>query len=191
MTGALAMSRGRPRRINVRRKPSGDVVESQANRTEDPRTLPAWHRSRNFAARHWQELGLDPRMGSSAGQTLILRQISVPQFEAAMRWAGMLDNYDRLIMGKRPAEKPLAYERVSPGEGGEPAAERVAAFRASFDEAHRELMGCGMLVEAAVNAFCRDQTRGAARLPDILRGLSALAVHWGLTGSSKRATRGK
>ncbi len=179
------MSRGRPRRINVRRKPSGDVVESQAHRQEDPRTLTAWTRYRDHAV----ELALDERLSSLAGRLFFTRRLTAAQFEAATRWSRMLDEYDVLILGKRRVTKPPAYERQSPGESSERSQDRIRLFLVAFHAAHAALLVAGKLSEVAVNRLCRDEGVGAL-FDDIARGLDALAAHWGLTGKAKHASRG-
>lgn len=175
------MSRGRPRRTNAKRYKSGDIVKADQQRQEDPRTAQGWNRYRD----HHVELCWDERLASVAGRLFWTKRLTAIQFEAVLRYAIMLDDYDVFILGKRRVTKPPAYERSSPGESAERDPEQIASFLKSFHAAHRELLVVGKLAEAAATRLCRNE--GVAPIfDDTLRGVNALAAHFGLTGKEKR-----
>ncbi len=155
---------------------------------QDVRTVAQWNRYRD----HVNELMLDPRIATSAGRLFLMKRLTHAQFNAATRWAEMLDLYDVLILGKRRVAKSQSFERSSPGESPEKwgEQERVEEFLRHFRSAHAALLVAGKISEVGVNRLCRDEGVGAY-FDDIARGLDALAAHWGLTGKTKNAKRDK
>lgn len=164
---------GRPRRIDVERDEHGRIKDHHYR--EDPRTLPAWNRYRDVA----KEMMMDARMATQRGKLFYTGQLKDYEFEAANRWADMLELYDKLVLGRNRTPASPALERRGHGVDNWDDPKRVMDFKASFAKAHGELAKQGRTVEGTVNRLCRDETAGAM-LPDAKRGLAVLAAHFGL-----------
>lgn len=168
---ALVKSRGgRPRRFPVDHEPREDV-----------RSLPAWNRYRD----HARELSLDPRLATQRGKLFWNKQLGEQEFEAANRFADMLEGYDMLVLGRRRTPASPSFERIGFGEGSERDPEAIEAFKGRFMDARKVLIDGGKLVESATVRLCRDEA-GGAHLPDAKRGLGLLAVHFGLVKGRRR-----
>lgn len=179
MTRPARTRAGRPRREDVARDNQGRVMASEYR--EDPRTLPQWNRLRDIAA----EMMIDPRLGTQRGRMFYQRQITASEFEAANRWADMLDAFDILVLGRRRTPASPALERLGHGESSGRDPEAVARFRERHSAAHAALLAGGKICEIATNRLCREEGLGAF-YTDAQRGLRLLAAHWGITKASKR-----
>lgn len=171
---AMKSRAGRPRRDGVPRDQHGRI--DRAYYQEDPRTLPAWNRYRDVA----KDMGLDPRLATQRGRLFYASIITSAEFEAANRWADMLEAWDILILGRRRTPAPPSLERLGMSESAERDPERIAAFKASFKAALEALLASGKMSELALSRICRDEGAGAYAA-DAIRGMRALAVHFGLT----------
>lgn len=180
MTGAIQLKHkgGRPRRDGVIRDEHGRIDYSQYR--EDPRTLPAWNRYRDVA----QEMALDPRMASQRGRMFYARQITSAQFEAANRWADLLEAYDFLILGRRRTPAPPALERLGRAENNFQDQSRIDVVNAAFHAAHEALLTAGKIAEISLTRLCRDEGTGSMT-EDAIRGMQVLAVHFGLVKRKK------
>lgn len=159
---------GRPRRTGVDRYDNGRI-------REDPARLPKWNKARDL----FLEIGGAHRLSTQRGKLFCLRQITDIEFEAANRWADLLEDNDRIFLGRRRSPSPPSLERMGASADSEFSEERIRRFREKFNAAHAMLLTAGKVAEAAVNKLCRDETAGAM-LPDARKGLAVLAVHFGL-----------
>jgi hypothetical protein len=171
---AMKSRTGRHRRDGVPRDEHGRI--DRAHYQEDPRTLPAWNRYRDVA----KDMGLDPRMATQRGRLFYASIITSAEFEAANRWADMLEAYDMLILGRRRTPAPPALERLGMGESTEHDPQAIEEFKDRFQKLHRVLMDAGKVAEIALTRICRDEGAGAYA-NEAIRGMRALAVHLGLT----------
>lgn len=163
--------KGRPRKSTAARHPSGALHRPE----EAPDRLPKWNRARE----HFMDMGADPRLATQRGKLFCMRMLTDLEFEAANRWADLLDIYDSVILGQSRSPRSPAMERVSPGRGGEDAPEAIERFLARFRAARTVVGACGAVAEAALNKLCRDEASSAA-LPDAKKAMAALIAHFGL-----------
>lgn len=170
----LARKGGRPKRQDVTRDANGKI-------REDVRKLPQWNKLRENA----RLISMDTRLATQRGKLFYVHTITETEFEAANRWADLLEGYDRLILGMHRTPASAALERIGFGETGERPAEAIESFRARFKAAHDALLGAGKVAEAAVTKLCRDETAGAM-MGDAHRGLAKLIEHFGLGQGRRR-----
>lgn len=169
MSEAGLAKRGRPKR---------QAAWREAN--EDPSLLNKWNRARlNF-----MDFGFDHRLATQRGKLFCMRQLTQDEFEAANRWAEMLERYDTLVLGMRRSPASPALERTARSEGVEISPEAIERFKARFQAAHAALIASGKIAELATTKLCRDEA-AAAWLHEARRGLGALVMHFGITGKKQ------
>lgn len=135
-----------------------------------------------------------PEWGTHLGRLFLEGKITAPQFEAGKRWAQLAAAARKAICA--PAESAAASTFV-PKQGGhepDPDSERGKKIAAddrttvqAMMEAHAILIAAGMLAENAVRTVCEDDRALTAheQLLALIRGLSWIAQHWGLTQSPR------
>lgn len=160
--------RGRPRRTDAERYPNGRL-------REDPTKLPQWNKLRENA----RIIAMDQRLATQRGKLFYTGQLTDHQFEAANRWADLLDGWDSKILGRRRTPASPAMERLGHSDGAEQDPEVIKRFMDGFNAAHGALLSAGKVAEAAVTRLCRDEAAGAM-MSEAHKGLQALAVHFGL-----------
>ena len=128
-----------------------------------------------------RELAIDPRMSSLCGRMLLIEQpyrLGAKEFEASVRLAQVLDDYDRLVLGvKRGAQAQDIDKAKGLSCGGETPAAAIRAASAAWVAAQGAMGLGGHGCASATMALVReDGYQGREQLG--IAGLRALAVFW-------------
>jgi len=137
----------------------------------------------------------DPEWGTEIGRLFLEGKIPPELFEAGKRWGRLVVAYHKAIGAKPPYPKSASFS----GEGGtvEPdpdsqlgkqRAKKERAIVSDMMEAHAVLIGAGKLAEIAVRSVCESNESpvGTVGHESLVRGLSWIALHWGLTQQPTR-----
>lgn len=126
--------------------------------------------------------------GSQIGIMNLRGEIGLPQLEAGKRWRNLARKYQSALGVK--GIKPISFERVGASCDYDPdSAEgrKLSDFEKRHCKDFEDALGC--LVDAgrqslyAVRLLCEeDHPLSWAQKQDAKCGLSALVIHWGLTG---------
>ncbi len=135
-----------------------------------------------------RELGADARLASVCGRMLLIerpKRISAREFEASVRLAGVLDDYDRLVLGvKRAAQAQDVNKAVGLSCGSETPQAAVRRASAAWVEAQGVMGLAGPSCASATMAMIREEA-WQHRLDDAIAGLRALVAHWKLNEVSE------
>lgn len=167
------MARAGRKRRDVTRK--AGRVDWRAER-EDPTLTATWSRARDA----YLEFGRSPFLASQSGRAYVFRQLTAVEVEAAQRWAVLLADYDRLVLGMVRSVHPPALERMGVSLADERDPVRIAQFRRErFDPAEGAALQAGRPALRALNRLCRDEA-GSAALPQAKLALAQLVAHFRL-----------
>ena len=183
----------RPKKQNVERGETGRIktaaytARRAAQKEETDRNaadVAKWARMA-FVIR---ELAVDARMESVCGRMLLIerpRRLTAREFEASVRLAGILDDYDRLVLGvKRAAQAQDVNKAVGLSCGAETPQAAVRRASAAWVEAQGVMGLAGPSCAAATMALVREEA-WQHRLDDAVAGIRALVVHWKLNEVSE------
>lgn len=166
------MARGRPRKKGVARK-SGRIVASAME--DDPSLLPKWNRGRDF----FLAIGGAPRLITQRGKLFCLRMLNDLEFEAANRWADLLDAYGRIKFGMSYHPRPPSLEGGRGRSLLEPDEDHVKAVLERVQNAHDAALQAGREATNALTRLCRDEASEAC-VQDARAALAYLILHFGL-----------
>ena len=128
-----------------------------------------------------RELAVDPRMGSVCGRMLLIERparLNAKEFEASVRLLGVLDDYDRIVLGvKRAAQAQDVNKTVGLSCGSETPQAAIKAASARWIEAQGVMAAAGHGCASATMALVREEA-WENRLGLAIAGLRALAHHW-------------
>ena len=183
----------RPKKQNVERGETGRIktaaytARRAAQKEETDRNaadVAKWARMA-FVIR---ELAVDARLESVCGRMLLIerpRRLTAREFEASVRLAGILDDYDRLVLGvKRAAQAQDVNKAVGLSCGAETPQAAVRRASAAWVEAQGVMGLAGPSCAAATMALVREEA-WQHRLDDAVAGIRALVVHWKLNEVSE------
>lgn len=178
--------RGRPRKANVPREPSGRVASERAAKAD-------WETRIGYRALHLAADGfpgldpISPLSGTLLGRLRLSGQITGRQYQAGDAWAGIVRRHSA-IMGYSLGSKSSSFEMVSFGIPcvDEPDNEAIAEIRDRFRICYDALMvtckDYGMAVRDATYAVCIEGRAPASYL-SLRLGLNTIAN--ALTGYRK------
>lgn len=130
-----------------------------------------------------RELAANPRMGSVCGRMVLIGKpapLSEREFAAADRLGGILDDYDRLVLGvKRAAQAQDVNKAVGLSCGSETPETAVKRASAAWVEAQGVMGLGGPGCASATMALVREE-EWQHRLGLAIAGLRVLSEHWGL-----------
>jgi hypothetical protein len=179
----MAKLRGRKRKL-VKRQPNGQP--SRAGQRDEILAVARNQPHRRGLANFRDERAVDP-----LGRLAIAGLIGDAAYEAGKAWRQLVANQRRALDAPAPAPKSLAAGPMAPTPGlAEPGTggvdprteeERDRATRRRFAEASRALREEGYQVAAEVESVAVDGHE-ARNLPHLVRGLAALARHFGIRG---------
>ncbi|MDR3449537.1 MAG: hypothetical protein P4M15_07310 [Alphaproteobacteria bacterium] len=128
-----------------------------------------------------RELAVDPRMESVCGRMLLIgkpTQLHPREFAAAVRLLGVLDKYDRIVLGvKRSAQAQDVNKTVGLSCGSETPQEAIKAASDAWIAAQGAMGLGGVGCASATMALVREEA-WEGRLGLAIAGLRVLAHHW-------------
>jgi hypothetical protein len=175
------------KRKSGKRKPSGDLslprdldVVAIAVAHPDRRGLPPSQRTHQNAE-------------SPLGRLNLARVISDEQLEAGRRYARDCQRYHQVIGCPSPNAAALDMSRTGGRSVVTFSPQEITDRRETYDAAFRAVWNTGARAARAVArmAFYGETLPRGTTMDDLIRGLSALVHHYGLTTRRKSALRGK
>jgi hypothetical protein len=160
----------RKRGINVCREPTGRL-----QRERDEEIAPAKLRRLFVAALTRME---DPRWASELGRLYRLGKISGSLYTAGERYLEIVRHYRATIGAAQPPRSPLRDRVASSRHADEPGQWDEAAARA-FRDGNEVLHNCGSF-RIVTQVVVDDQMAAPFELDQLIIGLAALALHFGL-----------
>jgi hypothetical protein len=181
MHAAVQIIRVGRKRKSGRRHPNGELANA---RGENVGLIAMRHPERQGLP---VEMRIDQAAGTPLGRFKLLGLISDDMLEASKRYARDVRQYLMVFGAPSPNAPSLdlsAGSRGMPipldeGEIGQRLSNYNAAFEAVYDAGHRAARAVARM------AVYDERLPEGATLADLTRGLSALAHHYGLTGTRK------
>lgn len=123
-----------------------------------------------------EALQLDQRAESPLGMLNLTGHISEAEYLAGKRWDLVVKRYRSVISAPDPTMQPVA------GLGYDIPAEEAAKRKETYDRAYEAMHEAGQKAQHAVSRVAvYGEPCPGGRIPDLRRGLAALARHFGLT----------
>lgn len=183
MHGVMISKAGRKRKSG-NRYPSGDLIPQRVNVA----AIAKFHPERQSLP---EADRANEKAGTRLGRMLLRQQITDEQLEGARRYAGDVRRYQVVIGCPSPNAPSLDLHKTSGGHIAFDAAEirnrtdnYNAAYRAVYDAGHRAARAVARV------AVYDEWIPAGTTVEDLLRGLSALVEHYGLTTRRKSVNLG-
>jgi hypothetical protein len=158
--------RGRKRKVVVVREPNGRAKRKPVDVKEIAQTMP--HR-REVAP----EIRHDPMAETKLGRLRLVGRITVPQYDAGVKYRDIVGRYRAAICAPRGI--------ATPTRGGEMSDEMALDLKQKYDAAFEALEGGAGNRAARAVAHVAVYDRPDFNMDDLRLGLSTLAAHFGLT----------
>lgn len=173
---------GRPTKIQSLRYPNGRTKpESWAPREERPEEARATviaYRTKIVGKEH----AARPEAGYELGRMLLTGRVSQRRHDAGVRWALLVDRYQRLVGLPRPFPAGMDYSMVARGlscGGAPPDEDQIRAAANDYMVCKTRIAECGLIAERSVMEVCVYDMR-CDFAPPLWAALDALGDFFGI-----------
>lgn len=169
--------RGRPRMVEAKRYPNGEVVHRPIEeREQDARQIATEARQRVFELSVAHSSRIEAT--SPLGRLLLSGIITQEQFNASEEYVVVVKRYEKAILIRRPGSAgDLDRTHGFDGDDGtdERYVEQCNAARRAYSEARRALLEADPLAQMAVNTWAIEHIEADKMIGELRVGLNALA----------------
>lgn len=183
--GVISIMVGRPRKTGKRER-NGRVARTYVN----PKAQVAAQPHRRGVAREYREY---PEAESNFGRMMLRGNITPAQYEAGMRYAGLVAAFCAVYDAPSPYPHSIDLMRVGVSRGDEIPPHIAQAIKDRYNAAFEACESAGRKAQRAVKEYAvRDQLVDGFDVLDLLKmGLDALVNHFGIDPALQISQRQK